>query len=116
MTPYSVILFITGPLFILLGWIFYRFPIKKINPLIGYRTRRSMKDQASWDVAQKISSQKVIKVGVVQTLCAIPSLWFPLNGDLYVLLAVGILIGSVVVMIVRVERKLKAFQEELPKA
>lgn len=74
-----------------------------------------MQDQTTWDEAQKIAAREMIKVGLVQILCAIPSLWFPLNSDRYVLLALGILIGSAVLMIMRVERKLKAFHKRLPK-
>lgn len=31
---------------------FYFFKSKEINPIFGYRTKRSMKDQESWDRAQ----------------------------------------------------------------
>ena len=110
-----ITLLFTGPLFVILGLVLFRFPPRKINAFIGYRTLRSTKDQATWDMAQQISSREMIKVGVVQSLCAIPSLWFPLNSDRYVLLALGILIGSAVLMIMRVERKLQAFHKRLPK-
>ncbi|MBX2955616.1 MAG: SdpI family protein [Cyclobacteriaceae bacterium] len=40
-----------GPLMVVLSYIFKRFPPKKINPVYGYRTPRSMRSQEAWDCA-----------------------------------------------------------------
>jgi uncharacterized membrane protein len=50
-----------GSIFLITGLITNAFPPKKINPLYGYRTTRSMKNQANWDIAQRISTQKMIQ-------------------------------------------------------
>ena len=109
-----VILLFTGPLFLILGLILYRFPPRKINPLFGYRTSRSMRDQASWDLAQVVSSREIVKAGIVQSLCGLSGLIGSCNGDGFIVLGVGILLLTVVVMLIRVERKLKMFQQDDP--
>ena len=41
---------------LLLGWLLKKFPPKKINHLYGYRTQRSMKNQATWEAANTYST------------------------------------------------------------
>jgi len=40
------------------------FPPKKINYLYGYRTAASMKNQQTWDEANKYSANYMIKCGI----------------------------------------------------
>ena len=49
---------------LLLGWLLKKFPPKKINHLYGYRTQRSMKNQATWEVANTYSSLVFFKVSL----------------------------------------------------
>ncbi len=49
---------------LLLGWLLKKFAPKKINHLYGYRTQRSMKNQATWEVAHKYSSLVFFKVSL----------------------------------------------------
>jgi len=49
---------------LLLGWLLKKFPPKKINHLYGYRTQRSMKNQASWEAANAYSSLVFFKVSL----------------------------------------------------
>ncbi|QAR29866.1 SdpI family protein [Ornithobacterium rhinotracheale] len=42
--------------------LFYFFPPKELNSIYGYRTKRSTKDQKSWNFAQKHSSQIMIYI------------------------------------------------------
>jgi uncharacterized membrane protein len=44
-----------GPLLLILGFVFKRFPPKKINYWYGYRTPRSMRSQEAWDCANLYS-------------------------------------------------------------
>lgn len=39
-------------LMLVIGAVFQKHPPKKVNPLLGYRTRRSMASQDAWDLAQ----------------------------------------------------------------
>ena len=49
---------------LLLGWLLKKFPPKKINHLYGYRTQRSMKNQASWEAANTYSSLVFFKISL----------------------------------------------------
>ena len=49
---------------LLLGWLLKNFPPKKINHLYGYRTQRSMKNQATWEAANTYSSLVFFKVSL----------------------------------------------------
>ena len=49
---------------LLLGWSLKKFPPKKINHLYGYRTQRSMKNQATWEAANTYSSLVFFKVSL----------------------------------------------------
>ncbi|WP_296146249.1 SdpI family protein [uncultured Flavobacterium sp.] len=55
---------LTGSIFIIAGFVMYRFPPKKINILYGYRTMNSMKSQERWDFSQKYSSKELMKFGL----------------------------------------------------
>jgi len=50
---------------IILGYIYWKWPPKKINQIYGYRTRRSMKNQEIWDYANKIGAQAIIYTGII---------------------------------------------------
>ena len=52
-----------GPLFLVLSIIYRIFPPKKINDFYGYRTRRAMQSQQSWDYANKLSANLMLLVG-----------------------------------------------------
>ena len=49
---------------LLLGWLLKKYPPKKINHLYGYRTQRSMKNQATWEAANTYSSLVFFKVSL----------------------------------------------------
>jgi len=45
--------------------VLYYFQPKKINPYYGYRTKRSMRDQQSWQAANDYSSRLFVIIAVV---------------------------------------------------
>ena len=57
-----------GPLMVILTYIFYKFPPKKINPLYGYRTNRSMQNQKVWDFANKVSTKYLLVASLITSL------------------------------------------------
>jgi len=67
---------VCGSIFLILGFVLYKFPPKRINILYGYRTKSSMRDQESWDFAQRYSAKVSIKGGAVYTLSAILGLFY----------------------------------------
>ena len=56
---------------LLLGYIYKIRPPKKINPIYGYRTKQSMKNQEVWDYANKIGANAIINVGIITTISGV---------------------------------------------
>ena len=47
------------------GWLFMKNPPKSMNPFFGYNTRRSMKNQDTWDFAQRYFGKLWFVFGLV---------------------------------------------------
>lgn len=56
---------VVGIILIVLGLIFKALPPQKINSTYGYRTRSSMKNQDTWNEAQKYSSNSLVAFGFI---------------------------------------------------
>lgn len=54
-----------GIIFYMAGIIMQRFPPKKINSLYGYRTISSMKNQQTWDEANRFSARWMVGCGML---------------------------------------------------
>lgn len=52
-----------GVIILVVGWIMAKYPPKNINPLYGYRTSLSMKNQQTWDEANRFSARLMIRSG-----------------------------------------------------
>lgn len=72
---------ITGIIFSLLGWAFYQSPPSDINPLVGYRTKMSMKSQEHWDFAQKYSSKQMMTGGSIMIALSLMSYFIPVETE-----------------------------------
>jgi uncharacterized membrane protein len=117
-------IFVTGMPFIILftfllaGLVLYLFPPKKINGIYGYRTPRSMKNQANWDYAQKIGGKYMMLFGVVifitQTSFGFLLSYLGIKQDLTIPFQLAIMILLLILMLVISERKLKQFEYGLP--
>lgn len=64
-TEFIFINHLSGLLLFVTAFLFVKFPPKKINGLYGYRTLYSMKDQSSWDLAQKVSANYLLKGSLI---------------------------------------------------
>lgn len=62
---------LVGVILYLAGFIIQRFPPKKINNWYGYRTASSMKDQQSWDEANRYSARLMMRVGLISLITGI---------------------------------------------
>jgi len=71
---------------LLLGWLLKKFPPKKINHLYGYRTQRSMKNQATWEAANTYSTLVFFKISLYSFL--IPVALYFLYPQLNVLITI----------------------------
>lgn len=72
------------------------FPPKKINALYGYRTPRSMKNQSTWDFAQKYANQQLLISCIFFFMGALAGCFIPVSssagvflGLFYMLLVFG---------------------------
>ena len=100
-------LFIVGFVFAVAALISLKFPPKKINSLYGYRTSRSMKNQENWDIAQRYSSQLMLKQGLVMLAIGGMLIALPLTEEVSAVISIALLIVSVIVLFVQTEKKLK---------
>lgn len=100
-------LFLVGLVFSIAAFISMKFPSKKINGLYGYRTSRSMKSQENWDIAQRYSSQLMLKQGLAMLAIACVLVVLPIPIGVSVAISVSLLILSVIVLFVKTEKKLK---------
>ena len=105
--PLFLIPTLTGFIFIVAGFIQYKFPPKNINAFYGYRTNKSMRNQKSWDFAQLYSSKLMMKLGLMLTLMGMIGLIYTPSETIGAIIAVGLLIATVVTLALKVENKLK---------
>ncbi|HMP98127.1 MAG TPA: SdpI family protein [Cyclobacteriaceae bacterium] len=101
-----IIHLIISPPLLVIGYLFMRFPPKKINHFYGYRTPRSMRSQEAWDFANKYSSALMfyffLTMPVVQALG-----WFSIGPKPAALLAAGYLTVGLIALMIHTETKLK---------
>lgn len=77
---YIVIVFIPL-LLIITGKLFEKYPSKKANIAIGFRTSFSMKNEETWDYAQKLFPKVWIKLGAYMLIISISLLYILYNND-----------------------------------
>ncbi len=105
-------------LLIIVGALMARFPPKKINALYGYRTERSMKNEDTWQFANKYSGALIWKIGwIALAVAAVLSiaLWRFGKGAMSIvnLLLTTAQCGVLLAVIPVTERALKdAFDDE----
>ena len=100
-------LFIVGFVFSLAAFITLKFPPKKINSIYGYRTSRSMKNQENWDLAQRFSSQLMLKQGLIMLATAFLLEVLPIPMEVATLISMLLLVTSVIILFVQTEKRLK---------
>ena len=103
-------LFLFGPFILLIGLITRYFPPKKPNDLYGYRTKRSMKNQDTWDFANRYSSYSFIISGLAMTLVSI--LTQNMNEEDFALINIISLMVGLGISIFMTERVLKQNYDE----
>ena len=100
--------FITGIIFIILGFILSKLPPKKINSFYGYRTVNSMKNKESWDFAQKYSGKELVKFGLLLMISSLIGVLFKPSQGISVAIGLGLMVTMVVFVFIRVEKALKS--------
>jgi uncharacterized membrane protein len=100
-------LYIVGFVFAVAAFISLKFPPKKINSIYGYRTSRSMKNQENWDLAQRFSSQLMLKQGLIMFVLAFILAILPIPMEIATLISLLLLVTSVINLFVQTEKRLK---------
>ena len=104
-----------GVVFLLVGYIQKRFPPKKINNLYGYRLPSAMKNQQTWDEANRYSAIQMIKGGAVLIIAGLLiavimvniSMPEKIRAAVMLLTILASTMGSVIYMMTSTERHLE---------
>lgn len=95
-----------GFIFIIAGFVLFKFPPKKINGLYGYRTAQSMLSKNHWNFAQKFSARWMMILGALLFVTGIIGSFIPLSGTTGLIVGMFSLIAAAVVLIWKTERAL----------
>ena len=105
--PLFNITVMVGVIFVAAGFIMWKFPPKQINFLYGYRTSRSMKNQESWDFAQKYAAKEMMKTGLVLAASGLLAFIFDFGSSVNLLVGCMLVFLAVVILVIRVEKAIK---------
>lgn len=96
MNSISIVFLAVGVCYVIVGYIFKRYPPKKINSLYGYRTGKALHSQKAWDLAQPYAAKQMLIEGLIFLVFGIAAYFIPATeSTLFVLLDVFLPIGSV---------------------
>lgn len=104
LNPIFIVLGPCGLIFVIVGWIMYKYPPREINGLYGYRTFNSMRNLERWTFAQIYSARLMMILGVIYAILSIPSLFIDLSTTVAMIIGLGILILGCVLLLIRTER------------
>lgn len=85
----------------------YKFPPISINTLYGYRTKKSMKSQKTWDFAQLYSAKKMTIIGFVMLLLSINFIVMDFSNIQIVIIGLIILLFSVAYLFLKTENAIR---------
>ncbi|MDB5281520.1 MAG: SdpI/YhfL protein family [Bacteroidota bacterium] len=78
-----------GVIFVLLGYLHKKYPPKKVNTWVGYRTPSSRNNADTWAAAQTYSANFMMVGGIVFVLLGLISLTLPITGNPQILILMG---------------------------
>lgn len=97
-----------GPLMFLISLIFVYFPPKEINSLYGHRTTISMKNQDTWNEANKRSALMILLVSAITCIFQLIGIIFKFNLDTIFLNATIVLVAGLIMGMLIVEKQLRS--------
>ena len=97
-----------GPLMFLISLIFVYFPPKEINSLYGHRTTISMKNQDTWNEANKRSAKLTLFVSAITCIFQLIGIIFKFNLDTIFLNATIVLVAGLIMGMLIVEKQLRS--------
>ena len=96
-----------GPLMLVLSLIFFYFPPKKINFVNGHRTSMSMKNQDTWDEANKRSTHMMLLVSALTCILQLIGIVVNINQKSTILYATIFLVAGLIIGVILIEKQLK---------
>ncbi|MBL6662570.1 MAG: SdpI family protein [Flavobacteriales bacterium] len=96
-----------GPLMLVISLIFFYFPPKKINHVYGHRTTLSMKNQDTWNEANKRSTHMMLLVSALTCILQLIGIVFNIDVDTTILYATIFLVAGLVIGVLVIEKQLK---------
>lgn len=109
-SPLFLINGLVGIIFLLSVIVLHFFPPKKINPLYGYRTSRSMKNQKNWDLAQDYSRILMMRYGVYLIALSLVGLFAQIEDWLGIVISIFSIITLCAGLFIKTEQVLKDFE------
>ena len=106
-SPALIILVSTGIIFIIAGLFLYRWPPKEINMLYGYRSKRSMRNQETWNFAQSLGGKSMIGAGVLMIILGVTFSLFTIGHTSSVVIGISLLILIAMFMFLVTEKIIK---------
>lgn len=109
MNSLSIIFLAAGVCYVMMGYIFKRYPPKKINALYGYRMGKALHSQKAWDLAQPYSAKQMIIQGIIFILLGALAYLIPANESklfmaLEIILPISALLFGTGVLIYKTEK------------
>ncbi len=98
---------LVGFIFALIGSLVYQFPPQDVNPLVGYRTKNSMKSKERWDFAQKYAFKLMTNIGVVLMCLSVFGLVFKVKDSVGGYISTMEVIMATIILIYKTERAIK---------
>ncbi|REJ83759.1 MAG: hypothetical protein DWQ44_00495 [Bacteroidetes bacterium] len=102
-----IVLPLVGLIFLLAGLIMRKSPPPKVNYIYGYRTRRSMRDQQSWEEGNRVSAILMIRYGMCMIVFGLVATIVPLTEISSIIAALFIVLVFTFMVFVKTERHLK---------
>ena len=111
--PFSLILALSGIVFLIASLIMRFKPPASINHLYGYRTPRSMKSQENWDYAQQRSAGLMLLSAFLMIGLSLLGMFIDQSKELVMLFAsISLIVVFSAIPLIIVERELKRREKD----
>ena len=97
-----------GPLMLVLSLIFFYFPPKKLILFMVTELLCSMKNQDTWDEANKRSIHMMLLVSALTCILQLIGIVFNINQETTILYATVFLVAGLIIGVIVIEKQLKA--------
>lgn len=104
---FFIILFLTGFVILLMGWLNRKYPPDYLNQYYGYRTGSASKSPETWELAQKLSSRYFMASGAVLIGLSFTGIVFAINNVIGTILAMALISIGIIIPVFLTEKSLK---------